>query len=325
MICKEYDAVFPSYETFAARLEIPKAYYIFYHYFYKPCVGDSKWGTQISKEGRRLGNDSTEAFAHIMLQNNYMAWLSHLKLDETISADFKTEYDTRVTGDGKVISLMDVVLKGIEIKGGDADTPFGLVEVSKNQSRHEDLKKRRCTQLGRIHVRVKGNWYYKQVRVLVDNQEEVDSDEEEVVSDSEVPLESSTEKENRPGKKRNLEFEFAVDDDDDTKATKRRRLKKELKLYTANNDEGGPKCRGWNDLGIRMMEKMVAEIKEDVGLGKYVQFEAAYRRIRKSVNDQLDKSSSRNRRGLGGKRAEPKRKLLWENLLDAESDSDGEG
>ena len=66
----------PSIESLRRRLKDPKAYFIFYMFFYTAAVGEVQWKKCLSvgEEGR-IGSNTMEAFALLVLVNNYKAWL----------------------------------------------------------------------------------------------------------------------------------------------------------------------------------------------------------------------------------------------------------
>jgi len=68
-----------------------KAYYVFYENVFKAVVGKGAWKHCIAK-GSRLGTSILEAFAHIMLKNNYFTWLYDYKLTYP-GTKLRTEYD----------------------------------------------------------------------------------------------------------------------------------------------------------------------------------------------------------------------------------------
>jgi hypothetical protein len=53
-------------------------------YFYTAAVGDIRWKDCLSKEEGRIGSNTMEAFALLVLVDNYKAWLyegkRHIKL-----------------------------------------------------------------------------------------------------------------------------------------------------------------------------------------------------------------------------------------------------
>ncbi len=78
-LCKKKKAILPSLEAFEARVDIPGIYFIFYDYFFKSSAGDARWkkacleGTENMRQ--RLASEQSEAFAMLVLKNNYFAWL----------------------------------------------------------------------------------------------------------------------------------------------------------------------------------------------------------------------------------------------------------
>ena len=65
----------PSIESIRRRLKDPKAYFIFYMFFYTAAVSKVEWKKCLSREEGRIGSNTMEAFALLVLVNNYKAWL----------------------------------------------------------------------------------------------------------------------------------------------------------------------------------------------------------------------------------------------------------
>ena len=100
----------------------PKAYYIFYEYFYKAAVGDKIWKQCLLNGEDRIGNGNTEAFALLLLINNYKAWMYEDRKEH--GEGILTEYDTTPNDTGPTSqSIVDILLKDQEIilHRGDAD------------------------------------------------------------------------------------------------------------------------------------------------------------------------------------------------------------
>jgi hypothetical protein len=91
-LCVDNKCVLPSIESLGRRLKDPKAYCIFYMYFYTAAVGDVRWKDCLSKEEGRIGSNTMEAFALLVLVNNYKAWLYEEK--KTHQTNLLTEYDS---------------------------------------------------------------------------------------------------------------------------------------------------------------------------------------------------------------------------------------
>jgi hypothetical protein len=56
------------------RLKLPQVNIIFYEYFFKAVVRDAFWKQHFT-ENKRLGTNVSKAFAHVIIENNYFAWL----------------------------------------------------------------------------------------------------------------------------------------------------------------------------------------------------------------------------------------------------------
>jgi hypothetical protein len=84
--------VLPSIESLGRRLKDPKAYFIFYMYFYTAAVGEGRWKEFLSKKEGRIGSNTMEAFALLVLVNNYKAWLYEEK--KRNQTNLWTEYDS---------------------------------------------------------------------------------------------------------------------------------------------------------------------------------------------------------------------------------------
>jgi hypothetical protein len=91
-VCVDKKCVMLSLESIERRLENPKAYYIFYEFFYKAAVGEVQWKECMDSSEVRIGNDTTEAFALLLFANNYKAWLYEEKV--THGEALWTEYDS---------------------------------------------------------------------------------------------------------------------------------------------------------------------------------------------------------------------------------------
>jgi hypothetical protein len=70
-----------SLESMERQLENPKAYYVFYQFFYKAAVGEVQWKECMDSSEACMGNDMTEAFGLLLFPNNYKAWLYEEKLN----------------------------------------------------------------------------------------------------------------------------------------------------------------------------------------------------------------------------------------------------
>jgi hypothetical protein len=97
-------------ESLARRLKDPKAYCIFYMYFYTAAVGKLRWKEYLSKEEGRIGSYTMEACALLVLLNNYKAWLYEEK--KTHQTNILTEYDSPPSY--RRPSIVDKILDGVQ-------------------------------------------------------------------------------------------------------------------------------------------------------------------------------------------------------------------
>ena len=74
-------------------MENPKAYYIFYLFFYKAAVGEVCLKQCMDSSEERISNNTTEAFVLLLFANNYKAWLYEEKLAHG-EALLRTKYDS---------------------------------------------------------------------------------------------------------------------------------------------------------------------------------------------------------------------------------------
>ena len=103
----------------------PKAYFIFYLYFYPAVVGDTSWKECIAKKEGRIGSNTMEAFALLVLVNNYKAWLYEQK--KTHKTSLWTEYDSPPSY-GKP-SVVDKILDGVQFNFGmEATSPVVIYD-----------------------------------------------------------------------------------------------------------------------------------------------------------------------------------------------------
>jgi hypothetical protein len=100
--CAEENLVFPSLEAFECGIACPPVHVIFYDWFLKSSVGDSAWKRAIyAKDALEpMSPIQGEAFAMILLKNNYFAWLSEAKM--RLKELLVTEYDTKKEKQNKV-------------------------------------------------------------------------------------------------------------------------------------------------------------------------------------------------------------------------------
>jgi hypothetical protein len=230
-----------SLESIERRLEDPKAYYVFYQFFYKAAVGEGRWKDCMEQSELRIGNDSTEAFALLLFANNYKAWLYDEKIKH--GEELMTEYES-IGGR----SILDVLL---------LDQEFVL------EGEGESLVVRQTTQQAyKKAVKARKDWLAKLRGMSICA--EMKESWERIAGDEEAQGNENTPNPADPVYKK-------------TKDRKRRRLVKGMKKWTGQADSGERKFKGWSDSGHKAFVEWTMNIKSDVASGKYKRWEAAFR------------------------------------------------
>jgi hypothetical protein len=106
--------IFPCWETFEERLDMPMGYFVFYDSFLRAAVGEEEWkrlarGSTGYTVESRMSTELNEAFALVLLKNNYFAWLMEAK--QTFD-ELRTDYDGDIEGKQ---SLVEHLLGGAYI------------------------------------------------------------------------------------------------------------------------------------------------------------------------------------------------------------------
>ena len=230
-------------------MEDPKAYFIFYLYFYTAAVGEVSWKECMSKTEGRIGSNTLEAFALLVLVNNYKAWLyEEKKIHQT---NLWTEYDCPPSY-GKP-SIVDKILDGVQFNlEMDSTTP--VIIYDKEDGTYKKLEKERVEWL-----------------------EAFSKTEHCVQTNVDVFKKATTDTRDR-----SKDTEAEADDDLillEERTRKKRKLTRELREFTGVSSQGERKHKGWSDEGMGTFENYVKAIRKDVEEDKYVAWEKAYRDI----------------------------------------------
>jgi hypothetical protein len=253
-----------SLESIEKRLENPKAYYVFYQFFYKAAVGEVRWKECMNSIETRIGNDTTEAFALLLFANNYKAWLYEEKLNH--GEALWTEYDS-LPASVRRESIVDRLLLDQEFVL-EKDTEEFVVRDPTKPTYKKAAKARKdwLAALKRLPICAEmRNTWQQTARAEEVNENEPNSNAE--------PTNSK--------KERNK---------------KRRKLMQGLKKWTGPADEGERKFKGWSDNGHKAFEQSTMDIKNDVQRGMYALWETAFREVhneqqeaRKSEEETVEK------------------------------------
>jgi hypothetical protein len=203
-------------------------------YFYTAAVGEVRWKECMAKKEGRIGSNTMEAFALLVLVNNYKAWLYEEK--KTHQTNLWTEYNSPPSY-GKP-SLVDRILDGVQFNLGiEANSP--VVIYNKDDRTYKKLEKERVDWL---------EAFCKTKHCVQTNNDVL----KKATSDP---------------KDRGIDTESAADDDMillKERAKKRRKLTRELREFTGVSSQGERKHKGWSDEGMETFKKYVKAIRKDV-------------------------------------------------------------
>lgn len=261
----------PSIEHFQERYANPKVYFLFYDYFFKAVMGESKWKKNL-RENKRLGTSLAEAFTHTLIENNYFAWLFEYKAGKKNNiTTLMTEYDMP-PGD----STGNHSERPNRTSADDLFTPTDFLDIEIGVPR-QDGQEFKCIAKATNSNRNSPE-YVAARRLRKETQQQIGNDAR------------SEEK----GRKRAFDLlgetlkayeEEMVDLTDRETLKKKRKCMRELKVYTGkalkvpNSDDSKTKCKGYSHKANKFMFEMSELIKEDVKTGNHRQFEQLYKKM----------------------------------------------
>ena len=242
--CAENELIFPALEALEERLDNPNTYFIFYDYFLRATVGDGTWKRnfglreqeRMKKKARLSGADSNssvsssktkrmaspvdEAFALIVLKNNYYAWLLAAK-EKGSRKVLLTDYDMaefESSGSRTMETLAERLLQGamINISNDENGRSYDLDHVAwkPQDDDSEEVKVRyndAVTHYGILNTALRS-------KVSA-------SKEYKFLSDCVQALRTTT-------------------DTTQNKANKRKKMMKSLKCFTGVREENKPRYKG---------------------------------------------------------------------------------
>jgi hypothetical protein len=191
--CVEKRIVFPSLDAFEAGVNLPSIYVIFYNYFVKSSVGDNAWKVaclDAEDQSSPIVPPQGEAFAMLLLKNNYFAWLweAKMKLGNLLITDYDTTTEDGVESAGEIA---DVVLKcqiDMDVQADEQDWNKILVKPT-NHRKYESLRKATNARLKTLRQLARNSDKYKEFKSALDEGNEEES--------TDVDLESRTKKRKR--------------------------------------------------------------------------------------------------------------------------------
>jgi hypothetical protein len=287
-----YDGTFPA-ETliFQMRLEIPCVYAIFHEYFLKSSVGDSRWKASCL-EAKALSDPLVpvqgEAFAMIILKNNYFAWLWECKMKEEyiLFTDYDSESELR-----NKINVGEAIMKKAELnleqEENDHDDDDGTVDASSPSPHpvgttqepllreldyenilvpestgalYRDLRKKTEAALKKARRAARTNGKYKDVKKSIEKEEATMATNDVVppAGDGSPPV---------------------VDDEEQVlqeQRAKKRKILKSFREYTNPQEDEG-RFKGWSRRASEEMESLQMTLNEEMGTTRARLFRAAFR------------------------------------------------
>jgi hypothetical protein len=272
----------PSIESLGRGLKDPKANCIFYMFFYTATIGEVRWKEYLSNEEGRIGSNTMEAFAQLVLVNNYKAWLYEEKKKHL--TNLFTEYDCPPSYGKK--SVVDKILDGVQFDLEQEETSSPSVIYDKNDTTYKKLEKERREWLEEFYttdgcLQTKNGVLKKAV---TDN------------SDGSNRTEGGAQEEDTFVQKE--------------RAKKKRKLTRELREFTGVPTQGERKHKGWSDEGMVTFEQYVKAVKKDVDDGKYIAWERAYR----EVMEKLGHSKKHGDEPLQQARYKPNLNVVYEGF-----------
>lgn len=249
----KFNKVMPSLEHFQMRHESPRVYFLFYNYFLRAVMGESKWTSSLN-ENKKLGTTVAEAYAHTLLENNYFAWLFEYKEKQREGDKIKTEYDTPgQEGDENNNIYMPRELADIEIRVAEGlEDGFQLVKAEDDADIHKELQGERM--IAQFNVG-------------------------ETARDSSYGHVKTNDKVNEKVE----EFERSAGQlDEKGIAKKRRNMMRDLKTFTGKSGSMNHN---------KFLFDMSADIKKDDQTGKRGMFQKAYRKLLEAMDASVNKEN----------------------------------
>jgi hypothetical protein len=252
-LCAQNEAVLPCLEAFEMGLEIPSIYFLFYEYFFKPSVGDVRWKRACMEANDKtdlLGLAQAEAFAMIVLKNNYFAWLLDAK--EKLKTLLVTDYDPETKRAG-MRTASEVYLKRLQlnVNGGDDEDLI----VAEGHVGYDELKKDFDDMVKKTRRLAKGNATYKEVKKALETIQQGPQSEAAQDEDADDMYEEDRKREH---------------------LRKKRKILKPLREYTVRQGEEG-RFKGWSMRAAGDLAALCRKIKDE--RDNCAKFRAAYREI----------------------------------------------
>ena len=245
--CVKQNVVLPSLEAFEMGIEIPSIYIVFHDFFLRSSVGDTAWKSACMESSdltERLAPMQGEAFAMLLLKNNYFAWLWEAKLNykDILVTDYDSDNERKNKENiGDAYVKLEVNLEPNEGGTDDVTTSdFKDVLVREGDPTYVELHRKTQMELKKVRGIARGNAKYKDL--LKQLEEELQ--------------------------------ERGEDDHVFQHKAKRRKVLKSFREYTNPQDDEG-RFKGWSHRAAVDMKELIAKVSVDGPREK--KFRAGYR------------------------------------------------
>jgi hypothetical protein len=300
-------AILPSIEAFEMGIEIPSVYFVFYEYFFKSSVGDAKWKKACLEADAvtdPLGMMQGEAFAMLMLKNNYFAWLWEAKSE--MKDLLITDYDTDAARNGKA-TVSEAFLKA-EIN---LDVAILVLPLANNNDReagvdynqllvlqddhgvlYQTLKKNTEAAMKEVRLKANANEKYKELETQMkeyydDTPQEEGQQEKNAHSEPENDADTT-----RTGAVISTTTStMSLDEEKQQRRTKKRKLLRSFREYTNPNHNEG-QFKGWSTRAATEMKDLCAKLRRDP-IEKKQLFWAAYRQTYQNKQESAGKKKKK--------------------------------
>lgn len=228
-------------------IEMPSVYIVFHDFFLRSSVGDTAWKAACMESSdltERLAPTQGEAFAMLLLKNNYFAWLWEAKL--TYKEILVTDYDGDQERKNKE-NICDAYVKlEVNLEPNDEDDEdddtfnFNNVLIREGDKKYDELHKKTQMAFKKVQRIAKGNVKYKDL------------------------LKQLEEELNETGEGDHV-FQHKA---------KRRKVLKSFREYTNPQDDEG-RFKGWSHRAAVDMKELIAKVSINGAREKL--FRAGYR------------------------------------------------
>ena len=249
-LCVNKYVVFPSLEAFEEGVRLPAVYMIFHDYFLKSSIGDASW-----KEACLDAADPTDpiappqgqAFAMLLLRNNYFAWLWEAKLEYKTA--LRTDYDI-AKDRSHMHEISEAILQcqiNLNVEEEDEDN-WSKILVKKDADPiiYNSVLKANEVVLKKVRQAARNNDKYKTFRTGLE----------------EAQLEAEgLDTPNADGTSQNpaVQQEESID----AKRTKKRKVLQGFREYTNPKDDEG-KFKGWSNRAKTDMNDLISALNQPI-------------------------------------------------------------